>query len=584
MAEGRDEIAEKYLASVNEAASAVSTRFVTFISVSAYVAVTVASTTHEMLLRANNMVTLPLLNAQIPIIGAFGFYTVAPWLIVLLHSDLLLQLSILANELDRFEQAAVECAAEKRTLLRQRLANFYYVLYLTDQAPSRFLHLLSAFITWVTTVAIPLGLLLWVQIRFLPFHSETDTWLHRGAVAADALLVVFVLLPRFSPRFRKAPGDPGWRMALRRVFSGPALVMVGCVAVVAFSVLVVTIPSAPGESTSWFKKNMDLRERVLVGNALTPEDVNALRDSTQPEQLRGVLAKVTPLYALQGRDFRFANLNNAVLPGLDLRALRPEDPAPPAEPRPQCNNLRACEDPPECEDSQLRRTQLNGVDLGWASMQKAMFDEAVLEGANLSWARIQYGSFAGARMNTANLMSAKLTEARFPAARMCGTDLREADLQQAVLSDANLQGAILRKAKLKKANLERADLRGADLSEADLTDAVLRDAQLQGAVLRGALTQGAVFDGANVEMTDLSAAASARPAASPAGVTEYLAGLACTSPAVAVGLSRQALSSPSRDGRALARALLQARSRENCAGVAALADATVAQLEGVAAR
>jgi hypothetical protein len=104
MAESQEQYAEKLLGSVNDAANAVSTRFVTFISVGACVAVTVASTTHEMLLRASNLVTLPLLNAQIPIIGPFGFYTIAPWLIVLLHSDLLVQLSILGNELARFEQ------------------------------------------------------------------------------------------------------------------------------------------------------------------------------------------------------------------------------------------------------------------------------------------------------------------------------------------------------------------------------------------------------------------------------------------------------------------------------------------------
>src|SRR5436190_13089342 len=103
MSDSRDQLAEKLLGSVNDAAAAVSSRFVTFVSVGAYVAVTVASTSHEMLLRATNLVTLPLLNAQIPIIGAFGFYTIAPWLIVLLHSDLLLQLSILSTELERFE-------------------------------------------------------------------------------------------------------------------------------------------------------------------------------------------------------------------------------------------------------------------------------------------------------------------------------------------------------------------------------------------------------------------------------------------------------------------------------------------------
>src|SRR6185369_16122469 len=123
MSDSREQYAEKLLGSVNDAAAAVSSRFVTFVSVGAYVAVTVAATTHEMLLRASSLVTLPLLNAQIPIIGPFGFYSIAPWLIVLLHSDLLLQLSILASELERFDQEVTKLPQQKRTMLRQRVAN-----------------------------------------------------------------------------------------------------------------------------------------------------------------------------------------------------------------------------------------------------------------------------------------------------------------------------------------------------------------------------------------------------------------------------------------------------------------------------
>jgi hypothetical protein len=132
MAEAREEIAEKLLGSVNDAAGAVSTRFVTFVSVGAYVAVTVASTTHEMLLRASNLVTLPLLNAQIPIIGPFGFYTIAPVAIVLLHSICCFS-SILGNE----PLASIRWTRSRQpTLLRQR-RELLLRAYLTGGAPSR---------------------------------------------------------------------------------------------------------------------------------------------------------------------------------------------------------------------------------------------------------------------------------------------------------------------------------------------------------------------------------------------------------------------------------------------------------------
>ncbi len=577
MAEGREEYAEKLLASVNDAAAALSTRFVTFVTVGAYVAVTVAATTHEMLLRASNLVTLPLLNAQIPIIGPFGFYSIAPWLIVLLHSDLLLQLSILANELDRFDKEVDKVSKDHQTLLRQRVANFYYVLYLTGGAPSRFLHLLSAFITWVTAVMLPLALLLWIQIRFLPFHSAMDTWLHRAAVAADVILIAFILLPRLWPRFRIAARTPGWQSLLRRALSVPMLIVLACVATLFVSVFVATIPDGSEPGTAWFAQNMELREQVLTTNTLSSEDINALRDTSQPEQLRDVLIKVTPFQALQGRDFRHADMFNAVLPKLDLRGVRTDEG--PTDPLPSdCVARRACVDPPECEDPGLRRTQLAGANFGWASMQDSMFDDAVLEDANLASARIQLGSLRRARMNRATLALAKLQNAKLDSAKLCGANLSEAEMKEAELPHAYLRGANLQGAKLESAILEGADLRGADLSGADLTNAVLRGAQMQGALLRGATLRGAIFDGANVEHTDLSAAG-AKSAAPLSAVNAYLAELACADPSTAHGLSWQALHSPSRDGPGLARALLDAAARADCAGMQALSSTLKRELE-----
>ena len=567
MAESREETAEKLLGSVNDAASAVSTRFVTFVSVGAYVAVTVASTTHEMLLRASSLVTLPLLNAQIPIIGPFGFYTIAPWLIVLLHSDLLLQLSILGNELARFDQEVDHVEEPQRTLLRQRVANFYYVLYLTGGAPSRILHLLSAFITWMTSVMFPLGLLLWIQIRFLPFHSPSATWLHRAALVVDTVLILFILLPRLWPRLRAMAKASGWQTLLRRAVSVPAFIVLACASTVFISLFVATIPDRPS-GFSWFAKNMELRERVLTANVLTPEDINALRDATQPEQVREVLAKVMPFQALQGRDFRYADLYNAVLPRLDLRAVRTDE-AQPGVPLPaDCEARRGCEDPPDCEERGLQRTQLIGANFAWASMQGAMFDEAILDDANLAWAKLQDGSLSRAHLNRAILTSARLRNTKLESAKLCGADLSEADMQQAVAVRAHLQGASLRGARLASANLAGADLRGADLSGADLGDANLTGARLQGAVLRGAKTQGARFDGANVELADLSALGSAQPPR--AAVDAYLIELACADPSVAHGISGQALHSPARDGQALATALLAARTRPDCPGLAML--------------
>jgi len=536
-----------------------------------------------MLLRANNLVTLPLLNAQIPIIGAFGFYTIAPWLIVLLHSDLLLQLSILSTELQRFDSEVVQAPPKEQSFLRQRVANFYYVLYFTGQAPSKLLHLLAAFITWVTAVAIPLALLLWIQVRFLPYHSVLDTWFHRAAVLADVGLILFILLPRITPLLKVRSGTSGWLTTIRRTLSVPSLVVAGCAVSVVLSLLVFTIPDDEPKASAWFARNMELRERVLTSNPLSPEDINALRDDSDPAQLRPVLAKIIPFQALQGRDFRYADMYNSVFPKIDLRAVREEGPTDDAPLPADCDARRGCQDPPECDPAGDRRTQLSGATFEWASMQQAMFDDAILEGAKFSWAKVQDASFHGVHANGADFSSAKMQGARLDSAKLCGADFAEASMPNASLSRAFLQGANLRGANLTGANLEGADLRGADLSNANLGDANLRSALLQGATLRGATTRGANFESANVEQSDLAAATDAPASTGAAALHSFLVELACTDVAVARGLGAQALHSPARDGRLLARALADATANPDCSGAHALTPELQAQLAAFAA-
>ena len=124
-----------------------------------------------MYFQASNVVTLPIVNVSIPIIGPFGFYTLAPWLIVLLHAGLLLQVSMLITTLGHFCKAVDKLPTEQRTPFRERLPRFYYVLYLAGEAPSEVVRIASGVVTWVVMVVIPIVLLLALQVRFLPVHS-----------------------------------------------------------------------------------------------------------------------------------------------------------------------------------------------------------------------------------------------------------------------------------------------------------------------------------------------------------------------------------------------------------------------------
>ena len=81
-------------AAVNEAAKHATTRFTTFLFVTAYLAVAVASTTDEDLLRESPLM-LPLLGIGLPLVP---FYIVMPWIYVILHGYLLFQLLLLSSK------------------------------------------------------------------------------------------------------------------------------------------------------------------------------------------------------------------------------------------------------------------------------------------------------------------------------------------------------------------------------------------------------------------------------------------------------------------------------------------------------
>ncbi len=592
MPDGREQYAEKLLGAVNEAAAAASRRFAAFLTVCAYVAITVASTTDEMLVKGASLVKLPILDVQIPLTGPFGFYTVAPWLIVLMHSDLLLQLSALGSKIFRFQGETDRLPDDQAILLRERMASFYYVQYLSGRAPSLSLRLVSGLIMLLTVVLLPLVLQLWLLVRFLPFHSGW-TWLHRSAVFADAALVFWLWWQPSTVEQLPSPSI-GWIGQLHRFawIRNPA-VLAFCVLGITIAFLVEWFPGDQRERGLWLvRRNLDLRERVLTTNSLPLSDINALRGEN-PEQWAEALQRVSPLNSLQGRDLRYANLWKAILPGLDLRALRTDDdlrmssifaphrPSIPEETLRKCADRRECNQLPECEDPVIIRTQLGGADLRYAVMADARLDQANLEGANLSGAWLQHGSLPQALLNHASLQSAKLPAADLKYAKLCdvsaprveldGADLSEAILERADLTSASLQGANLHQANLRNADLSEAALQGADLSEADLSGAKLVRAQLQGAIMRGTvitdadLTDAATDDVYTRPSDDAKSGRERRDA--------DLLDLACANADVARGLSRQAVDAR-QDRPGLAAVLLSGESRPDCRGIKILPAAT----------
>ena len=112
--------AEKALQAANESGSTVRNFYITFLLLGVYVGIIIASTTDCQLLLISP-VTLPLLNVQLPILG---FYIFVPWLFLLAHFNLLLQLFLMSDKLRVFVRASAALPDGEAESLHKQLIDF----------------------------------------------------------------------------------------------------------------------------------------------------------------------------------------------------------------------------------------------------------------------------------------------------------------------------------------------------------------------------------------------------------------------------------------------------------------------------
>jgi hypothetical protein len=185
------------LKAVNDAASTGNTSWVFFLAQMAFFYITVASVTHKDLL-LNAPVQLPLLQTQISL---EFFFQWGPFVFVLLHFGLLLQHEMLARKLKGLNDALArtEGDASGSNPLRLELSSYFFAQSMAGPPRSRLLKVLMRTMTFLTFGLLPLGLLLFFQITFLPYHSEEVSWWQRVAIILDlavvATLGVFLRFP-----------------------------------------------------------------------------------------------------------------------------------------------------------------------------------------------------------------------------------------------------------------------------------------------------------------------------------------------------------------------------------------------------
>ncbi len=471
----------------NESARSFRTAYTFYLIVALYILVIVSSTHHEFLFRAGD-VQMPIVNVGVPVVW---FFTVVPWLLVILHFNLLVQAIFLANKVSQYA-AALEGQIRSRTKRSEALGLLFpapLAHKVADAAQRGSMKRILNVIVFVTLAVLPPAILILAQVQFLPYQGELFTWLHRAAVIVDIGLLWW-LWPRIAVPHMK------WCEWYRtRRLKASFVPKVTAFAIV-FSTFFADFPGGTmGNLTpsldsgrDLLGRKYDLSNRVLVHKEPSPE-ILAAHYRVRCESRKGcdesVIAVGSPFWCkhakplqLEKRHFRNAALFRSTLCQADLGRAK-------------------------LHGAHLWGAELHGAHLRGAELHRAHLSKAKLHGAHLRGAELHEADLLLAELHGADLWGAELHGAHLSEAELHGADLWGAELHGAHLSEAELHGAHLRGAELHGADLWGAELHGANLLLAELHGAHLSGAELHGANLRGAEPHGADLSGAELHGADL---------------------------------------------------------------------------------
>ncbi|WP_072390345.1 pentapeptide repeat-containing protein [Hyphomicrobium sp. CS1GBMeth3] len=501
------------LEAINRSSDSAHTAWLIFLAVMAYLTIAVAGVTHKDLL-LETPVSLPLLEVDIQLRQFFQF---APIVLVLIHVGLVSQLALLAREALEYDHAVrlLEPTDRRTHPLRLELNNFFFVQAIAGPCRSRVMGTLLHGMSWLTVVVLPVVLLLYIQVVFLPYHDVGITWTHRIALVVDIALLVAIglFLMRAETSFTQA--------FVRTTSAYPIRFIATCVVLVIVWLMSFFVATIPGEQADRFVQRVlgfDNEDESTSGPRFVSGYAIPFLAFGSEGSLLGLFKRNIevvdtdlvvdkeqtpgePSLSLRERDLRFAKLDRsdlhqvdltgsdlrgASLIGTDLRGawLQCAD----------ITHLVLTEDREAANcviarRAKLTRARLDGARLTGADLRGAQFNDAKLEGAELTYALIVGANFASARLEKAdltggvraegaNFLIANLQGADLTGARLVGADLTNADLTAAILSHAMLDAARLREAKLDGAALYRASLRGSDLKGASIVGADLREVKV----------------------------------------------------------------------------------------------------------
>ena len=433
---------EALLESVNSASQHVRNYYITFLLAGFYIAMIVWSTTDLMLLK-DTPVKMPLLEVELPITG---FYTFAPYFFLLLHFNLLLQFSLLADKVHRFDRAVIELTdSDSRYYYYTRLFAFAFTQTLSGRHHSPLLRFLLTLMVWISAIWLPLGILIGLQVGFLAYHDEEILSWQRIAIMLD-LLVLFIFWPII-----RSPDGNGWHWILRA--SGISFIYLWII-----SRLPTTLPKASkitrlltqnnsteNSGNALFEGGLSLV--TLIGIATFSWIIAVLPDSRQEQAVRDWLAENAPpsfdwesICPSKETSQHYFKLTEYLFDGI-------------YESKAQCSERP--------KDSVFNRNLVIREQLLIANELKAE-DEADLVSEDETVRQAALKKITGMILSGRDLRYADFSGSRLPKVNFIGADEKPSDLSHANFNFAMLINARMSHTKHQGATLFGAQLHGAN--------------------------------------------------------------------------------------------------------------------------
>ena len=461
--------------------------------------INVLITDQELLFR-EGYIQMPIVNVSVPVVR---FFIVSPLVLLILHFNLLIQALFLSKKIALYSLELARYGGSELSN-REALDSLFpmpLVYLIANSYKKKSIRLLLGTVVFISIAIVPITILIFAQVRFLPFQSETFTWIHRITVLVDIGMLCWIWPHVTLPN--KSWWDGYREIDYRHLFSAIMIlpVIVTFIFCITDGEISRRLPEALDQKVSTFsKRNFDLSSKALVSEEPAPVLLSAYysAECTSKNSKDCNSSGIKP-----GSEFWCAQTKSLIL---NKRILK----------RASLSKTILCA--VEFEDVDLSNANLSeailiganfsgadlaGADLGGAELIGANFSGADLAGADLGGAELIGANFSGVDLAESNLIGANLTRANLTAANLSGLGLATTDLSGAILIGANFSGADLAYAHLIGADLIGADLSGMNLSAANLTEADLSGANFSGADLRYAHLSGADLIGANFSGVDL---------------------------------------------------------------------------------